>query len=237
MTTLRLIPSFDELSGISEFIGDLRTSLFKSQRAAGEFLGRDRSIISRYESSDDPLQPQVGCVAALAQRFFEIQLNQFPDQSTQDHYQYAILRQVNLAINHSYATDSPFHDWAELVRAAQDFLTKEVLSKPPASTTKSVTEARPQRLTSWSSAPDVASFQGREDEYTTLSQWIEGDGCRLVGVLGMGGVGKTLLATKVMVDVADGFDGIIWRSLRYAQPLEQLLQDLLLHLTLSLIHI
>ena len=43
----------------------------------------------------------------------------------------------------------------------------------------------------WGEAPDVEIFYGRQTELTQLQQWLMADRCRLVAVLGMGGIGKT----------------------------------------------
>src|ERR1700680_2438357 len=48
----------------------------------------------------------------------------------------------------------------------------------------------------WSDAPDVASFYGREWELDLLSQWVVEERCRVVSVLGQGGIGKAALATE-----------------------------------------
>ena len=50
----------------------------------------------------------------------------------------------------------------------------------------------PQRI-NWGEAIDVRSFYGRTSEQETLTQWIIGDQCRLVGIFAFGGMGKTAL--------------------------------------------
>ena len=83
----------------------------------------------------------------------------------------------------------------------------------------------------WGEAPDVSIFYDRSDETATLKKWILEENCRIVEIVGMGGVGKTALATKVAAQIADRFEFVIWRSLRYPPPLPELLNDLLQSLT------
>lgn len=79
----------------------------------------------------------------------------------------------------------------------------------------------------WGEATDVSTFYGRSEELRQLQQWIVGEKCRWIALLGMGGIGKTALAIKAARQVAGEFDCIIWRSLRNAPPLPDLLRDLI----------
>src|SRR5262245_23436372 len=53
--------------------------------------------------------------------------------------------------------------------------------------------ARAPRGQDWGEAPDIGTFHGRALELATLRRWVLDDGCRLVALLGMGGIGKTAL--------------------------------------------
>lgn len=85
----------------------------------------------------------------------------------------------------------------------------------------------PSKHQDWGAAWDVSTFYGRVEELTTLEQWIVQDGCRLISLLGMGGIGKTALSIKLAEQVQDQFEYLIWRSLRNASPVQELLTDLL----------
>jgi NB-ARC domain len=76
-------------------------------------------------------------------------------------------------------------------------------------------------------APDVSIFYGRTQEKDQLLQWITSGHCRLLALLGMGGIGKSSLAAKLVDTIGDEFEYVIWRSLLYNPLLSDIITDLL----------
>lgn len=79
----------------------------------------------------------------------------------------------------------------------------------------------------WGEAAAVPVFVGRQFMLTRLKRWIVEDHNRLIGIFGLGGVGKTALAVKCVEQVQSQFECIIWRSLRDQPNFDALMTDLL----------
>ncbi|HEY9645298.1 MAG TPA: hypothetical protein V6C88_02955, partial [Chroococcidiopsis sp.] len=94
----------------------------------------------------------------------------------------------------------------------------------------------------WGEAIALDTFCGRQTELRLLEQWIRGEQlpeppeptgqrCRLVGVFGAGGIGKTSLSARLAQQLVEGrqsaFEFVIWRSLRNAPLLSDLLTDVI----------
>ncbi len=85
--------------------------------------------------------------------------------------------------------------------------------------------ANPQQ--DWDNAVDTSVFYGRESELAQLWEWIVSERCRMVSLLGIGGIGKSTIAVQAADQMQAEFEIIVWRSLVNAPPLEQLLASLL----------
>jgi hypothetical protein len=100
----------------------------------------------------------------------------------------------------------------------------------------------------WGDASAVSIFYGRTQELETLAQWVQpgspvekqslsgmpdATGCRLITVLGMGGVGKTCLVAKLIEQITSRndspttFQSVVWRSLCHAPTVEEKLTGLI----------
>src|SRR5579885_3339864 len=77
----------------------------------------------------------------------------------------------------------------------------------------------------WGEAPLGMPFYGRNEERALLQQWMCNDRCRMIGIVGMGGIGKSSLAVSVAEQVRSAFSALFWRSLQNAPALEHIVRD------------
>ncbi len=111
----------------------------------------------------------------------------------------------------------PFDDaWFERIAADQHDPVRDDTEVTVAAPPEPHMATRSARRESWGGAPDVLDFVGRVGEREVLGQWASDERYRVIAVLGLGGIGKTLLAARVARDIAPAFEHVFWRSLRDA---------------------
>ena len=79
----------------------------------------------------------------------------------------------------------------------------------------------------WGRSPDVTGFVGRAVELAQLRSRMADPRCRLVGVFGLGGIGKTFLTKRAALDVAPAFAATKWVLLQDGPPLDEVLAECL----------
>ena len=110
--------------------------------------------------------------------------------------------------------------------------------KQPESTLAEVPTLRPNSnvrrcAVDWSTLnqhPGVESdvrFYGRTEELATLTDCCLYERCRLIFLIGMGGMGKTTLAWEIVHQLEGYFELTIWRSLLNLPPITELCADLI----------
>ncbi|MEM6613572.1 MAG: ATP-binding protein [Cyanobacteria bacterium P01_C01_bin.72] len=107
-------------------------------------------------------------------------------------------------------------------------IVEETKGKPDhPSVSPSVSQSERQQSCTWTTAPNVKHFVGREQELSTLSSWSQDVDCRLIVVSGMIGAGKTTLVTRFANSIKEQFDHVIWFSLSQRPSLPKLLNEYL----------
>ena len=79
----------------------------------------------------------------------------------------------------------------------------------------------------WGEVLDVLFFYGRTQELATLEKWIVEDRCRLICLLGVGGIGKTVLTAKLARQIESKFEYVIWKSLQSQPDIKDLLNEVI----------
>ncbi|GCE31333.1 hypothetical protein KDA_68170 [Dictyobacter alpinus] len=195
---------------------ELRATTGLTQAGLATILGVSRHTIGAWEAGES--YPKVGHLKTFITLLFEQQAFHAGSEEEQ-------IRALWRAAHQKVLLDEPW---------LASLLTQQVVPLMPAvveqaqqanTITPSAVEKGPK--VDWGSALDVPVFYGREEEQVLLSRWILQDHCRVISVLGMGGIGKSALTTRVMHQVASQFEAVIWRSLRDAPPCEEIVKDCL----------
>ena len=196
----------------------LRTAMGLTQAELAHFLGVSRGAVLGWEAGSS--YPK----AERLKRFIElgVQLRAFPAKREEEE-----IRALWRAAHQKVRLDEPW------LSAQLDQRHPPLAPVPPEPAEGIIASALPGarpahgRRVEWEDALDVQSFYGRQPELALLSQWVVQERCRMVSVLGMGGIGKSALAVTLMHRVAEHFEVVLFRSLRDAPSCEAWLSDCL----------
>lgn len=136
-----------------------------------------------------------------------------------------LMQFITLAFEHQVF---PTGREAEQIRALwQGSRQKALLDEAWLASLLSLQPQPPTTRVDWGDALNVQTFYGREWELNLLTEWVVAEQCRVITILGLGGMGKSTLAVKLMHQLVANFEVVIWRSLRDIPTCEVLLDDLL----------
>jgi WD40 repeat protein len=77
----------------------------------------------------------------------------------------------------------------------------------------------------WLKLFEADTFHDRIDELGIIIQWVTKDSSHVIGIFGMGGIGKTTLLAKIAAEVTSVFDHIIGLSMVNKPPINDILRD------------
>lgn len=99
--------------------------------------------------------------------------------------------------------------------------------KKPNSPVEDLENQPTSRIHDWGEAPDTSIFYGRCEEMLQLLNWVLKKHCRIITLLGIGGVGKSTLAVKLGQEIQNEYEVVVWRSLENTPTLEANLTSIL----------
>ncbi|HEX2913802.1 MAG TPA: NB-ARC domain-containing protein [Chloroflexia bacterium] len=223
MANHALAPKFEY--DLAEFAAELRAKSFSSKLEAARHFNLARPTVSRYESGQ--IVPPLGYLAELARLSLQqVQMEGLPLEA----YRQSLVQEINKALRWHYREkepfQKPFQHWQALEELAESYLSGRQGEKTaPAEGPAGVTANSPEPVYDWGDATEALPFYGREDELAALKKVVAADRVRLLTLPGIGGAGKTTLATRLAEEARDEFEFVIWRSLRNAPPLDTILES------------
>src|SRR5260221_1129077 len=188
----------------------LRTAIGLSQARLADLLKISRHAVGRWEAGESyPSAEHLKQIIALG-----LQQHAFAAEHEAEE-----IRALWRAAHQKVLLDEA---WLEGLLSQQVSAQVDVAVEQTRSTERvSIPQAWGEPRVDWGEAPFVPLLHGRARELARLGYWVREQRCRVVSVLGMGGIGKTSLVARLAQDLAPEFAVVHWRSLRNAPPVEE----------------
>jgi len=126
-----------------------------------------------------------------------------------------------------HETSQPEQSFGQMPTKTISQIQEQTRAQEPYQVPNTINEVGTKDRQDWGEVLDVSFFYGRQQELAQLQQFVMVERCRLVALLGLGGMGKTSLSLKLAQQLQSEFDLVIWRSLRNAPPILDILSQLL----------
>jgi WD40 repeat protein/transcriptional regulator with XRE-family HTH domain len=198
----------------------LRTSIGVTQEGLAALLGVTRKAIGRWEAGEtypNASHLQEILAFALSQRAFPVgeeeeAIRAFWQSAHQkmlldEQWLQKVLNRQHPSLSRSREIPQRVEEKSKALPAPEQFV------------------LQPQ--VDWGEAQLGPSFYGRTAELATLIHWIVEERCRVVSVLGLGGIGKSALSVQLIHQLTPHFEVVIWCSLRDAPSCEAILDQCL----------
>ncbi|MBN9390987.1 MAG: NACHT domain-containing protein [Chloroflexi bacterium] len=205
-----IYPDRDYVFG--QMMQNLRTSIGITQASLAEILGVSRRAVAKWEDGSSYPKP------SHLKELITLGLTQQGFESGREAEE---IRALWHAAHQKLLLDEK---WLAKVLAPSksDTPPQGVSSSPPS--TKAFARYGLIPNQDWGEAPGVSKFSGRSLELGELAGWLNETGqCRVITILGMGGIGKTSISIKIGQELTSHFDYLLWRSLRSAPPFQEFL--------------
>src|SRR6266498_2609500 len=85
----------------------------------------------------------------------------------------------------------------------------------------------PRTFIDWGEAIAVPTLYGRERELVTLQQWLVDERCRVIAILGLGGMGKSSLAITLAHQALSEVEVVLFRSVQNGPPVAEVLDQVI----------
>jgi hypothetical protein len=143
-------------------------------------------------------------------RALDVELGVRPTEETT-----LVYEQIKQGLLERSVSGPPLAPWAQPGTA---------VARPPGPSTL----AQPR---AWSAIPAPGPCYGRERDLATLVRLVIDEECRVIALVGVGGVGKTTLAAQIADTLGGTVDVVLWHSLASAPRPDVLLGGLIASLT------
>ncbi|MBZ0303701.1 MAG: tetratricopeptide repeat protein [Anaerolineae bacterium] len=178
----------------------------------------------RYLAASSGMRTEMGTLMRPADRPI-LERTQARLQSTLEMSDFALAWSEAAALPLEQVVQAVFGE-AEDMRLPTEPAAANLAPSPASGQAKQQSKEAPGPQVDWNDAPRIPNFYGREWELDILHEWVIDERCRVVALLGLGGIGKSTIAVNLMQQVAAQFDVVIWRSLRDIPTCDVLSSDL-----------